>query len=455
MDSKSYIDYTKESVSYWDEGWRLKCETHPPVHRTPITDSRETPALAYENKDKLRIGNHILALPYWNEVGESVIPDVAGVLQLAAYQEAPGVPVTFGYPKTCKDGWRLTQRVATLDGNFGRYSNWTLPELPTVSESEMKFLIAAADTKALSAAHKADANIAMIIKERRETLLMVANRVSSIAGAASKAQRDALVEWRSASRGRKRVVAEKLANLHLELVFGWKPLLADIQAICDSFSAEPVTHIKVRGTHGIRDQKRDVSRHRLVTFPGCNGAGYPDAPMFERVGTHDTSVSVRTALRFEIKEKWLHDASAGGFDPIGFAFDAYPLSFVSGWVSNFDHWVRSLSPLMGIEFTTGSRTVRREAIQQGMALAYPVVSADRPAVRSVGKAQGEYYLRKVRWEREPLYALPTASFQFQNNFSWFSVTAAASLLVQRYNKPLARALSNKRFWRINRDVYTE
>lgn len=444
MDTKKTSEYTTESVLYWDNGWKRKVVKRPAA-TTTISGIKVLPEFNSFVRAPVVKGDRVHALPYWAEKTSSVIPSLNGKFKLAAHA-VNGTQPTFGYPEH-RPGWTLTQRVHELDGDFGPYLDWKLPEHRTWSDAEINFLKKAADTKALAGAKRASLNLAMIIKERRETLKMITGRVSSVARSAATLQRQALDEWKDAKgRDRKRV-AQKWAARHLEFVFGWMPLMGDIEDAVKTFSREGmVTHVKTRGTHTIKDSEKVFEHFVLKDFPGCGGrAPFPDAPRARRVGQVEQRLSVRTSLRFEITEQWLQKGVDFGFSPISFAFDAYPLSFVSGWISNFDQWVRTLEPLFGLEFTTGSRSIRRSADASGYVWVGPVESAERPLVSAIKRPMENYALQRVRWDREVLDALPSAELQWQNNLDWFTITAGLSLAIQRYSKPLKLLLSEKRF----------
>lgn len=443
MATKTTKDYTTESVLYWDNGWKYREVKHPLV-TSSASVNKQVPEFNSFARAPLIKGDKVHALPYWAEKTSSVIPSCSGKLKLAVWM-VPGSAPSFGYPDY-REGHRLTQRVIELEGDFGPFLPWKLPEFQTWSDAELTFLRKAADTKALAGAKRASLNLALIIKERRETLQMVAERVSSIARSASDLQRQALNEWKDA-RGRNRQrVAQTWASRHLEAVFGWLPLMGDIEDAVKVFSREKMfTHVKTRGTHTIKDTQTVSESILLRNLPDCDGAGLPDAPRAHRRGQLQQRLSVRTSLRFEISEQWLHRGTDFGFSPLSFAFDAFPMSFVSGWVSNFDQWVRTLEPLYGLEFVTGSRSIKRSADANGYVSVLPVQSGERPLAVVEKLPTGQYSLLRERWDREVLSSLPTAELQWQNNLDWFSITAGISLAIQRYSKPLARLLKEKRF----------
>jgi hypothetical protein len=353
------------------------------------------------------------------------------------------------------DGRRIERIFDAIDVDLAPRVPWKLPDLPQISAAELEFLKVAARTKALASARRAMVNLPMILKERRETIQMVGKRASSIASAARSLQERDLGTWRRTPKGQRRRVASDIANGHLEAVFGWLPIISEIEGACDFITQDPeITHIKVRGNHGQFDngsESREAPMYLWGLLPGWEA----QIPQGKTVAYDNIQsvVSVRCALRYEITSG-IQSARQLGADPIGFLFDAYPLSFISGWVSNLDMWIRALSPLVGLEFTTGSETVKYQRTVDGqLRWVPPGPSAGYPVIRTT-HSQTAYSLNRTRYERAVLYEEPETGLQWQNNLSLFSVTAGASLAIQRYSKPLARLLREKRF-RVDRSVYTE
>lgn len=438
----------KDMTSAWDWYPWIPCTKSETIsHAIPVVPP-PLPELNYDIRAPTTVGDHVHALPYWNEVMNAVIPPSEATLTRAGW--TTDFPVSFGYPP-CAPGHKRTQRVNDISMALSNRLPWQKPDLPSLSEADMDFLRKAAETKALAAARSAMVNLPMIMKERRETLAMVGNKVASIAGAARDLQTMSLREYLAASKPRKRDVAQKSANAHLEFVFGLLPVLGEIEGACKFISQDPeVKHIKVRGTHGIVTNDAVKSDHRV--FNPWNSA--EQLGHATKQGSVTTNVSVRCALRYDIVSG-IQSAREVGFDPVGFAFDAVPLSFISGWVSNFDKWVRALSPLVGLQFVTGSMTTRRTYSEEGVVYWVPAgPNIDWPLVKSSSSSE-TYLLDRKRWDRSVVLVEPETTLQWQNNFSLFSVTAGISLAIQRYNKPLARALKNKRFWTKQRHIYTE
>lgn len=440
----TYQKTTFESA--WDWYPWAPCTKRVVASPQQSAQSPALPMLNSETRAPTVLGDHVHALPYWNELTNVVIPPSVGTLKRAVY--GTGFDTSFDFPP-CMPGYKNSQTVHTITSELSHQVPWAQPDLPSLSEADLSFLRKAAETKALAAARGAMVNLPMILKERRETLGIVGKKVASIAGAARDLQAMSLKEYLKASKPRKRDVAQKAAEQHLEFVFGILPVLDEVNGACE-FISQPaeIKHIKVRGTHGVVQNAPVVSQYP-VNHPFANDLG-----SVVRHGSVTTNVSVRCALRYDITSG-IQSARDLGFDPIGFAFDAVPLSFVSGWVSNFDKWVRALSPLVGLQFVTGSMTTRRTTSEEGVVYwAHPRPSAQYPLITASSSSE-KYLLERKRWDREIVLVEPETTFQFQNNLSLYSVTAGISLMVQRYNKPLARMLTDKRFWTKQRHTYTE
>lgn len=440
METYRKIGYPKVCDAKWEDGvgWVDFCEPRPIITYTTVLNDGEMPDFDYEARSSTLKGDHVHALPYSNSVGKAQLPLLSGSVTGAAYRPMGRTP-TFGYPP---ESVYETQVVMEWSGNFSPYAEWRLPKLPIITDREKAFLIAAADTKALAAARKAEANLAMILRERRETLQMVSKRVVSLVKGAQRAQDEATRKWLKAVPKQKRKLGRDLSNLHLELVFGWLPLMEDIDNVVKMLSEDVVTHVKVRGTQALVDQSKLNELVQLSGFPGTGGAS--PAFMLHKRGGVTASRSVRTNLRFEITAKTLRGGVAIGYDPVGYVYDSVPLSFVTDFVSNFGQWLRCISPIIGMEFTTGSRTLRLAASEQGTVGVSVKPNANCPLVKQDTPID-DYSLSNISWDRTVLTVLPESVLQWQNNLDWFTLTASLSLLLQRKLKPLQRAIRAKPF----------
>lgn len=221
---------------------------------------------------------------------------------------------------------------------------------------------------------------------------------------------------------RKKRFARKVANDHLELIFGWMPLLDDIASIVE-YVNEPVRDfVRANGKHTI---VRNTKEPGKGTLPG--GGNFVSL-------THTTErVGYRCALRATITGQLSNNFRQMGFQPVYSLYDAVPLSFVLGWFSNFNEWIGTFDPLYGVEFTTGStnrklsRTVKVEAY--GVSLPKEDTDNEYRYTRTNGKV--EQYADFEHNERTVLTSEPDREFFLMNKLSMYSILASLSLVVQK------------------------
>ncbi|UJQ85014.1 MAG: putative maturation protein [Pepevirus faecivivens] len=390
-----------------------------------------------ESRAPLVKGDRVHALPYWSQVSEV---------------NRPSVPLTIEWWTGGEDWWpwppcEKNKKLYTSHRTLSIQSQWFVDPpplaLPAYDAGLFQGLQALADTKALGNARRALANLPMIFAERRETLQMVGKRVANLTKAMHSLQTRSLAEYRKALPKNRRAVARRIANDHLEVVFGWLPAISEIEGLCEFISSDDTGFIRSRGVQAER-RENGISRTRVPMLPNGMGDAYAQGRTPCRVfdkGYEAQIYSVRTALRYKLQTQLVGDLYALGFDPVGTAFDMVPLSFISGWISNFDYWVRTLTPAIGLEFETGSRNFRRVK-------AYGLQTTVVPHESVYSSFGGTKALADGRIQRDDRYVLtkePEAELRWDVDVGLFEVTAAISIMIQRYLKPLQRVIRVKPF----------
>lgn len=402
--------------------------------------------------DVLHRGNHVTALPYWSLSSQLDKTDVVGYLEAyngIIYPYEGGRQATFHDWPWASSGKpfghyyvnRVTQCQLTF--NVTRLVTHPVLKLPTGTEAEWETLRRLADTKALGNVRKALANLPLIMAERRETLSMIGGKVTSMIKGAKALQQRSLDEYRKTKPKNRRAVAQRISGEHLEFVFGWLPAISEIEGLVEFLHKDKLDFIRSRGVKGFRTTKPVSSDAWIEPMFRAGYFGQTTFGVIETRGEETTSIGVRTALRYKLSSQIVGDAYALGFDPVGSAFDFIPLSFISGWVTNFDYWIRTLTPTFGLEFETGSRNSRRiHAFDVKGSYArrprsdYDVVGTVPPSHVS-GRTQ--------RDDRVPLLAEPSSSFEIDVEVGLYEVAAGISLTLQRFYKPLKRNLALKPF----------
>lgn len=406
-------------------------------------------SVSSESSRPLAKGDHVHALPYWSEVMQMTKTDLTGILWSYMGDVYPGDfgRATFGdatdWPWPRYRGGEMNK--ATWTFNVTSFVTHPPLALPNGSDAEWNTLVRLADTKALGNLRKALVNLPLIIAERRETLAMLGKKVAQIARAANALQTKSMDELKRTSPKNRRAVIRRISNEHLEFVFGWVPVLSEIEGIADFIQKDQLDFIRSRGVQVLRSSSQYASATPMVPYWAQNSyfsGGSPFGTMDSK-GTKTTSIGVRTALRYRLSSTLVGDLYALGFDPVGAVFDMVPLSFISGWISNFDYWIRTLTPTFGLEFETGSRNRRRFQAFDVKGRFYPVKTGRYHCIGKVD--EGHVYGNIRRDEREVLHAPPESTLDWDVEVGLYEVAAGASLLIQRYLKPLRKSFKVRVF----------
>lgn len=426
--------------------------------RTTLGGNSTYIAETTESSSDLKLGDHILALPYWSERHMTTRSDapcsLVGIVGDIHTDVEPYFPIR---DATLSD-WPLalapfhravnvTSTVYRADWSFnGQQFCQPAPcELPEGSKAEWESLVRLADTKALGNARKALVNLPMIFKERRETLSMIGGKVASMAKGARALQTRSLAEFRKTKPKNRTQAAKRISNEHLEFVFGWLPVIGEIEGAIEFFERDNLDFIRSRGvqtqfqpdTTSKRTQGVSLS-YGSIYFGGGFGWG-----TMETHSTAKSLISVRTALRYKLTTQCAGAAYALGFEPFGTVYDMIPLSFISGWISNFDYYVRTISPLVGMEFETGSRNRRKHSEVRNVSIFSRNTSSRQKFYGAVSPIYTDE--TRTRDDREVIFVEPEASLDWDVEVGLYEVAAGISLTLQRFIKPLKRDIRVKQF----------
>lgn len=134
-----------------------------------------------------------------------------------------------------------------------------------------------------------------------------------------------------------RLTPRDLANFHLEVIFGWMPLLQDIHAAANTVIQQRVPDAFVRGSASatLRDFK--------------------DFGWYHEHFAVDVRVNRVARVRVSNPNSWLAER-AGISNIFAIAWDAVPWSFVVNQFVNVGQLVSSLSDFYGLEFPDSSIT---------------------------------------------------------------------------------------------------
>lgn len=240
------------------------------------------------------------------------------------------------------------------------------------------------------------------IGEMQQTISLVAQSAKSLATAyyAAKdgnwrvATRELGIDWsrgiqrrlkkpQRRYRGRATAQERKFANKWLELQFGWKPLLSDIQgaaeSLADQATATP-SAIRFRATGGASiKMSNDPNSYNTNSYES----------VFSYQVNHGVS-GIRYVFWYSVVNRNAVEAARTGLLDIGAtAWELVPWSFVADWVYPIGRTLESLTALAGKEFISGTKTTyHRQDSKSGLEVAWT----------SVGTIlSGIYKTLKWRW----------------------------------------------------------
>lgn len=392
-----------------------------------------------ETRDIEHIGDKIHAMPYWNQIDRAEIDDYPATY--TCYLRNPKGASEWPWPQERTDGnWSYITKV-DWEANLQTYVRSTPVELPKPSVESWTHCEQLADTKALGNASRALVNLPLIYAERRETLQYIAEKARFVSKGANALQKRSLAEFRKTKPRNRAEVARRISNEHLGFVFGVLPLIEDVNGMVEFLGKDQLDFIRSRGLQTVIESRKVAwppveGKPDFWNSASAEGKKFFTAYSLEHI---TTMYSVRTALRYKLTTQLVGQAYDLGADPVATGFDLIPLSFISGWVSNLDYWIRSLSPMVGLEFETGSRN-RRTVMST-----WTECDVNK-TVGTVGLNHKVYRNASVlRNHRFVLTKEPERSLEWDVEFGWYEAAAAASLLIQRYLKPLKRNIALKQF----------
>lgn len=419
-------------VSSEPEGGSYYWQDDKPCRRIPMKLSQPGPFRVQVGESFVRDpvthqGDHVHALPYWYK--KTVLPAYnKHVVTLTEYRTTVG----------CKD----EPIYAVHQYDVGPRACITQAEIGLVKpqSTSVKFNVrSSAIIKAQADLRKQMASLPMLFMERKATVKTIGKYSKFILNNAITMQRKDVKRWlkaikRQSSPEKLKTIAQQTANKHLEFVFGVMPLIDDLHGLTEFFAEKRVNVRTGNGRHRQKAPTRNTLKERV---------SHGSRMYINSETSYIADYSVRCKLRMTISSHIANDASKLGFNPIYTWYDATPLSFIVGWFSNLNTWLRTLDPITGLQFETGHISTREQArVERKISISS--FKPDKPVTVSNGQLTSiaEY----TDFEREALSELPGLQMpSFQDNASLFAAFASVSLLVQRYVKSAEREISAKPF----------
>lgn len=209
--------------------------------------------------------------------------------------------------------------------------------------------------------------------------------------------------------------SKQLAGFHLEVIFGWVPLVSDIHAAASTViqNAVPRHHISA---------KADFSGTAKTVEAGDYGVVWTDTTFKGRV-VYSATVEISNP------NLWLAER-AGSLNFAAVAWDSVPWSFVVNMFVNTGQLVGSITDYAGLTFMGFTGTEACDLFSDVSVSGYPPDGG-------TGKS---FHIRRDK-RRYDASLPPKPNLQFKiPNADWDTVAMAASLFVQKFSK-LAKFIS--------------
>jgi hypothetical protein len=286
----------------------------------------------------------------------------------------------------------------------------SLPAFPSYLEGR-------AVSRALLKLKHQNVNLSVAFAERKQTQELFSHNARTIAKQVNDFKRKSPKQWGQVVRGNWRNTPSRW----LELQYGWKPLISDIQGACEEISDHFNAHdylVRVKG-HAGEDQRTTYRKTWNSAFYGFD---------IEGQWKHRSSVSLYYELRSPVLAKF---ASLGLTNPLELAWEKMKYSFVIDWFLPVGNWLSTLDADFGWDFHSGTATRYSSGEAKGDFHATGLANADKK-VEYFGPP---YTMSGIRMTRSVYSSAPWGGIpRFKNPLSSQHVANAMSLLSQAFRR---------------------
>lgn len=221
---------------------------------------------------------------------------------------------------------------------------------------------------------------------------------------------------------------KSLADNWLELQYGWKPLLSDI-----NFAVDAIARLKVVDMD-VTTVRSSSTRREKVERPLSHSDGF--FPEFVTgFMSVETSLTKSFGLRFVITDQQRSlMAQAGFLSPISLAWELLPFSFVADWFLPLGPYLESFNQWQGLAFKGGWETTFVRKTETFAADYHRIYHPGESDEIDYG-AYGSFSRKTVTMSRNPLVGFPSQTFPtFKNPFSVTHSLNAIALLKSVFGK---------------------
>lgn len=258
---------------------------------------------------------------------------------------------------------------------------------------------------ALEKLRDSPADFGLMLAEVRQTAGLVGDTAIGIASAVANYRRTRPRDWAKVTRNQvgNRIVSgrrgrndtsssierNRIPDSWLQLQYGWKPLMSDIQGASQALSDKNSNKPFYNFAHGIFRSKQIIER-RIGGGPFQYGSSCTTTLQTDRL------IGARCDLVYKLRNPVLALFSSLGLtNPASIVWEKVPYSFVADWFLPVGSWLSSVGADAGWDFVTGSTT---EFVRQKQKLVGTRWSSTNPDYEFYGSnpAVTQKYLKFAR-----------------------------------------------------------
>ena len=320
---------------------------------------------------------------------------------------------------TCRT-WQTLPSGGCPNGLFSdRTNGWIWSSSGTSLPAFPSYLEGRAVSRALLKLKHQNVNLAVAFAERKQTIDMFKNHAKTIARQVNNYKRSKPIKWKKVLHGN----ARDTPNDWLELQYGWKPLISDIEGACTELSdKETGNNPYLTRVKGFAGADTTNAWRKVSSSSGCYGFDVTDK------WKHICRVSLYYHLRNPTLARF---ASLGLTNPFELAWEKMKYSFVIDWFLPVGKWLSALDADFGWDFNSGTCTKYSSggstSVYTNTCLPAGVLKAEH--LGDSYKASGFNMTRTV-YASAPWAGLP----RFKNPLSGLHVANAVALLVQAFRR---------------------
>lgn len=203
--------------------------------------------------------------------------------------------------------------------------------------------------------------------------------------------------------------AKAAANAWIELQYGWKPLISEVQG-----AAEALAELSFQRVTG----KAKAQKSRELEIESTSALGQKTSSL-----SCSTTIFVKSSVLFSIDNSLASQlAGIGLTNPLSPAWELTPWSFIVDWFIPIGNTIAALDATIGVEFKAGSMTsvIKRRLtcldIYSGSTQGYVVSARDELSILRIPMTNGF-----------PEIPIP----EFKSPLGWYHAANALALAVQR------------------------